>query len=164
MHRRTLLTRIAACLLIPLAAVIPRKKLPPLRAGIKHYSFCPGGILDVTGTPEQLVQFYQAYQAVMWSDRVAQYAEAITLNHIVPLHVSVMANQIAKAQEAAETGHLLVTLHGYTIDHNNPDLWTKASEAAVLATGCVLTEEAAQLMQLCGANIQRLPSCTEELC
>lgn len=156
MHRRTLLGRIAAWLLVPLAAVIPRKKLPPLRAGIKHYSFCTGGILDVTGTPEQLLQFYREYQAALWP--VTGYPND------AKLRASVMVNQIAKAREAAQSGHLLFTLHGYTIDHNNPDLWTKASEAAVLATGCVLTEEAAQLMQLCGANIQRLPSCTEERC
>ncbi len=159
MQRRTLLQMVlgsVAAYLTPLAALV-KKQPPPLRADVKYPYPYGGVLLEVVGPPEQLVQFYKEYWDSLWppATSMSRYMERARFLEPAYGHVR---------RAAQQSGRICVTLRsGYTIDSTKPSRITKAVEAAVLVTGCVLTEEAVQLMQAYGVDIQRLPACTEEL-
>jgi len=159
MQRRTVLQMVlgsvAACF-TPLTSMVQRK-VPPLRADVKYPpSFGTGlGALEVTGMPDQLIEFHAVYQDTLWPlEKPGSVAEAWRKHMLAPYYAKIH-------KMARETGSIQVTMRDLRIGSEVRDPWVKATAAAVLATRCVLSEEAATVMQLRGADIQRLPSCTE---
>jgi len=158
MQRRTVLQMVLSSVALyfaPLTALVC-KKLSPLRGDMKYMYRDGGSVLEVTGTPEQLCAFYHEYQSVLWPlvDQSMGAVDRATI--LAPLYKQV-------GNEAQRAGCIQVIMQGYPFSGSRLDPYAKATAAAVLATGCVLTGAAATVMHLLNTNNQR-PSCTEERC
>lgn len=159
MQRRTILQMVLSSVALcfaPLTALV-RKKVPPLRADVKHVYPNTGSLMEVTGTPEQLCAFYHEYQNVLWPPCDDPMSVAARKDFLAPRYKQV-------SEMAHQSGSIEVILHGYGINSGKPDWWAQAATAAIRVTGCVLTPEAARVVQMLNANIQRPRSCTEERC
>lgn len=145
MQRRTVLGSMAALLMLPFVAFVPRKKVPPPRANvvIRNAGY---GLLEVKGTPEQCFKFYQVYQETLWP------------SHKDPL----VRKKHLKAQEAivrkdVQNGSFLCYMYDRWMPEPSPDIFAVAAAAAVKATGCMLPSNVATVIRIRAMDRAAIP-------